>query len=234
MNNSIQNIIDNGRGNALLEFLYQNISEERKQRFETVSKQRSRHITVAIENIYQSHNASAVLRSCDCFGVQDVHIMEGINQFNPNVDIALGAEKWLDIYKYSSQNAQAECYTALRNKGYAIAATTPHNNPISINELPLDKPLALVFGNEKDGLSREAIEHADYKVALPMNGFTESFNISVSVALFLQKSIDIAMKSNTLTYISESERLLILIQWCLKSIRNSENLLKIFENAEND
>ncbi|PLW92362.1 MAG: rRNA methyltransferase [Marinilabiliales bacterium] len=233
MDNRIHEIINKGKGEAFLEFLFQSISEERRQRFQSISSNRTRHITVAIENIYQSHNASAVLRSCDCFGIQDVHIIEGSNQFNPNDEIALGAEKWLDIYKYNGDNPLDICYSELRQKGYLIAATTPHFDAIPVNNLPIDRPLALVFGTEKDGLTEEAVNKSDIRVALPMYGFTESFNISVSVALFLQKTIDKSIENNSLRYLSEEERHALLIQWCLKSIRNSENLFSVFENTEN-
>lgn len=226
----IHHIIDSGKGYDFLDFLYQNLSEERRKRFETISAKRTRYITVAIENIYQSHNASAVLRSCECFGIQDVHIIEGSNQFIPNDEIALGAEKWLDIYKYKGNNSLDICYSELRQKGYVIAATTPHFDAIPINDLPVDKPLAFIFGNEKDGLTEEAIKKSDIRVAIPMYGFTESFNISVSVALFLQKAIDKSIETKSLRYLSEEERLALLIQWCLKSIRNSENLFSVFKN----
>lgn len=227
MENNLEHIKDIPK---LLDFLSPFLSDERLERFNLVSAKRTRHITVAIENINQSHNASAVLRSCDCFGIQDVHIIEKNHAFIPNDDVALGAEKWLNIYKYTNKNPLIDCYKTLKEKGYVIAATSPHAQSISIENISVEKPIALIFGTEKDGLSDEAINNADICVSLPMNGFTESYNISVSVALFLQKTIDTALKYKHLKYISKKEKDLLLVQWCMKSIRSSEKLLKKFED----
>ena len=231
MENNLDNIKDIPK---LLDFLSTFMSTERLERFNLVSDKRTRHITVVIENINQSHNASAVLRSCDCFGIQDVHIIERNHCFTPNDDVALGSEKWLNIYKYTNKKPLINCYKTLKDKGYIIAATSPHAQSISIENLSIERPIALIFGTEKDGLSDEAINNADICVSMPMNGFTESFNISVSVALFLQKAIDKALKYNQLKYISKKEKDILMVQWCMKSIRSSKNLFKIFEDTKKD
>ena len=170
----------------LLEKFYEHISENKKGKFDAIIQDRTRHVTVVLENIFQPHNAAAVLRSCDCFGVQDVHVIENSNEYTPNKEIDMGSSKWLNINHYSEKEENTvNCLNALKAKGYKIVATTPHTSDCLIEELPLDQPVALLFGTEATGLTATAMEHADAFVKLPMYGFTESYNISVSVALAL-------------------------------------------------
>ena len=174
------------RDQAFLDFLYQFITDERKERFEEVLAWRTRHITVVLEDIFQPHNASAVLRSCDLTGIQDVHIIENNFSFDINPDVVMGSTKWLDIHHYNEQEFNTpEVIDRLHEQGYQIVATCPHQNDFSPETLPLDQPIALLFGTEKTGLTDFALEHADKYVQIPMHGFTESFNISVSAALLM-------------------------------------------------
>lgn len=213
---------------AIIEFLQPFITEKRFERISQVAAQRTEYITVVLENLYQGHNASAVLRTCDCFGVLNIHAVESVNRFSPNEEIALGAEKWLNISNYTTENGISEVYSLLRSKGYAIAATTPHGNPISVNDIPVDKPIALVFGTEKDGLSNEALEKADFTVALPMYGFTESFNISVSAALFLQKVTDKLAAGKINRSLPVEEQKFLIANWMLKTVHDPEGLMRKF------
>ena len=169
-----------------LKYLESFITENKRTLFDKIITQRTKHITVALEDIYQSQNASAVLRTCVCFGIQDVHIIENKNTYSVNPDVALGATKWLNLKKYNQgENNTLACYHALREKGYRILATTPHKDDALLDELSLDTKVALVFGTELEGLSDVAIENADAYVKIPMYGFTESLNISVSAAITL-------------------------------------------------
>ena len=174
------------RDKSLLHFLSQFITDDRKQRFEEVLAYRTRHVTVVLEDIFQPHNASAVLRSCELRGIQDVHIVENNYCYDVNPDVVLGSTKWLNLYHYNGQEFNSpEVYEHLHEKGYQIVATCPHRDDFTPDTLPLDKPVALVFGTEKLGLSDFAVENADMHVRIPMFGFTESYNISVSAALLL-------------------------------------------------
>ena len=174
------------RDQAFLDFLYQFITDERKERFEEVLAWRTRHITVVLEDIFQPHNASAVLRSCDLTGIQDVHIVENNFTFDINPDVVMGSTKWLDIHRYNELEFNTPTVIdRLHEQGYQIVATCPHQNDFSPETLPLDQPIALLFGTEKTGLTDYALEHADKYVQIPMHGFTESFNISVSAALLM-------------------------------------------------
>ena len=225
------NTIDLDSKEALYEKASQLVSENRRALIDRIAPLRTRHITVALEDVYQSHNAAAVLRSCDCFGIQDVHVVERNNPFNPAGDVAVGSSKWVDYYPYPDiQSAYAE----LRRRGYRIVATTPHTNDTLITDLDISTPVALIFGTELTGLTPEAIDLADEYVKIPMYGFTESFNISVSVALSLfslterlRHSSNQAIKqSNNQTIKQSNNQLLDLkLHWLAQTIRDGEQVL---------
>jgi len=213
----------------LYSFLSGFISENKKNKFEEIILQRTRYITVVLEDIFQPHNASAVLRSCDCFGVQDVHIIENKNKYEINPDVALGSSKWLSLYKYhETKNNTKACLQQLKDKGYRIIATTPHKNDTSPEKLSLDQKIALVFGTEMNGLTTDVLEIADGYVRIPMYGFTESLNISVSVALLLWSIIERLHNSEIPWQISGSESLDIRIAWSKSIIKKADLLEKEF------
>src|ERR1700728_2751436 len=141
----------------LISYLSGFVTEERKKRFDEVIKNRTRHVTIGLEDIFQPHNASAVLRSCDCFGIQDVHIIENENKYTINPDVALGSYKWLTLNRYNKKesNNTLSCIDALKKNGYAIAVTSPHKDSYTIENVPLDRKLALFFGTELEGMSKE-------------------------------------------------------------------------------
>lgn len=199
---------------AYANYLSQFISDKRFALMNKVLNQRTNHITVVLEDIYQTQNTSAVLRSCDCMGIQSVHIIENKNKFDLNPDVELGAAQWLQLNRFrGKENNTAECLNLLKNDGYRIVATTPHTRSCTIDELPLDGKLALVFGTEKEGISPIVHEMADEFVVIPMHGFTESYNISVSAALCLYELTKRLRKSNIRWCLPENEKAEILIQW---------------------
>jgi len=207
----------------LKDFLFSIITEERKELFEKVLNYRTRHITVLLENIYQPHNASAVLRSCDLTGVQDIHIVEGSNKYTVNPHIAMGSAKWLSLFKYDEEkNNTLKTIKHLKKQGYTIVATTPHKDCYSPDNLPLDNKVALLFGTELTGLSDVALEHADEFIKIPQFGFTESYNISVSVALILFSLTNRLHNSDIKWHLSEDELLNINLDWARQTITRSE------------
>ena len=214
----------------LLNFLLEYITPERKAKFEAVLSKRTRHLTVLLEDIFQPHNASAVLRSCDLTGVQDVHIIENNYIYDINPDVVVGSTKWLNLYKYNELPFNTiQAYEKLHNKGYRIVATSPHHDGYTPETLPLDKPLALVFGTEKTGLSDYALQHADDLVRIPMVGFTESFNISVSAALLLYTLSRRLHTSDISWQLSRKEKDELLLQWCRNTIKRVEVLEETFK-----
>jgi len=213
----------------LLSHLLEFVSENKKQLFEKIIQYRTKHITVALEDIFQSQNASAVLRTCDCFGIQDVHIIENENEYKINPDVALGSTKWLNLYKYNtSENNTINAFNSLRERGYRIIATTPHKNDCTIEELNLDSKIALVFGTELNGLSEIAINNADEFVKIPMYGFTESFNISVSAAIILHQLTEKLRKSSAIWELLDTEKTEIKLNWVKNVVKRSDLLEQEF------
>ncbi len=170
---------------TLTQFLANYVTLHKQQRIADVLQQRTRHISVVLENIYQPHNASAVVRSCDCFGVQDVHIIEGRNKYEVNPHVVRGSAKWVSIIKHQESTSPTNCFATLKKNGYRLVGTSPQPNSTPLNRLDITPKTALVFGTEETGLSKFALQQMDELVHIPMHGFTESFNISVSVAICL-------------------------------------------------
>lgn len=215
----------------LLDYLEGFITEERKNKFKEILTRRTKHFTVATEDVYQMHNASAVVRSCDVFGVQEAHLIEG--KFGKRLDrkIAMGAQKWVDVHRYDSSG---ECIRTLRNKGYQIIATTPHIDSCYLHDFDVSKPSAFFFGTELKGLSDEIIQNADGYLKIPMEGFTESLNISVSAAIILQHVTGKLRTSNIDWGLTEEEKLEKRIDWAKKSIRSIDDILnRYYEDSLN-
>jgi tRNA (guanosine-2'-O-)-methyltransferase len=170
---------------GLADYLSRFVTPDRLERFGEVLAERTRYITVAVEDIYQPHNASAVLRTCDAFGIQDVHIIENRNIYRLNPSVELGTAQWLTLHRHRGpENNTEAAINHLRSTGYRIVATSPHARQQELEALDLNAgPVAVLFGTEKEGLSETALSLADEYVAIPMYGFVESFNISVSAAL---------------------------------------------------
>lgn len=215
---------------ALYDFLSGFLTEERKEKFERYISDRTRYVTLVTEDIYQPHNASAVLRSAECFGVQDVHVIEARNKYNPNPDVVMGANKWLTLHRYSgTENNTLDCIRKLKSNGYRIVATTPHKNDQLISELDLSKgKVALFFGTELEGISQDVINEADEFVKIPMFGFTESFNISVSAAICLYELLPKLRKTDLPWQLTEAEKEEILLGWARSSIKSPELLEEEF------
>lgn len=207
-----------------ISYLRQFVTEKRYEILCDILNKRTRHLSVVLEDVNRPHNASAVLRSCDCFGIQDVHVIENRNKLDISERVTRGAEAWLTIKKYKERDSKntERCIASLKHEGYKIIALTPHDPGCELAELSVDNKLALFFGTEKVGLSDTVLEQADERVVIPMRGFTESFNISVSVALVL---FDLRMKvegSGFYWGLSESEKQLLMLEWLRNSIRESE------------
>jgi len=222
---------DNTTKIKLLDHLMSFVSEERKKRFNEVLKYRTRHISVVLEDIYQPHNASAVLRSCDLTGVLDVHIIENRNEYEVNPEVALGSSKWLNLVKYNSkENNTLDAISSLKKNGYTVVATTPHKDAKNLDTLPLDNKVAIMFGTELTGLSDIAINSADENLRIPMYGFTESYNISVSAAITLFTLSQRLRNTDINWELSEDELTDTLLEWARTSISRSENVEKHFLN----
>jgi len=219
--------MDNDHRQEATDFLATYITEHKKNLMESVLAQRTRFVTVALEDIYQPHNASAVVRTADCFGIQEVHIIEGRNKYDTNPQVLRGSEKWIDIIKHGDEdNNTKSCFDALKKRGYKLIGTTPHTDGISLPEIKITKPIALIFGTEETGLSEYAMEHVDEHLRIPMYGFTESFNLSVSAAISLYQIMTDLHTSNLDYHLSEEEKRDIRLSWYRKVVRRAEALEK--------
>ena len=209
---------------ALIDHFLKCITDERKALFKELIQKRTKYLTVVLENIYQPLNASAVLRSCDCFGIQDVHVIENYNEFKPDREVAMGASNWLTVNRYDmNENNTLDCIQSLKNKGYRIVATSPHNSQTDLINFDLSKgKTALFFGTELEGLSDVVLENADENLHIPMYGFTESFNLSVSAAICLYEMRMKMEKENIKWQLTEDEKNQVLLNWLRYSIDRSE------------
>ncbi len=218
----------------VIEYLNEFVTENKRNKFEQVLEQRTRHLTVVLEDIYQPHNASAVVRTTDCFGIQDIHIIENRNRFTLNPTVSVGASKWTTLHRYNQRDTDnlPTCLDNLRDKGYRIIATTPHRNDVNLSDLPIDKPVALAFGTEESGLTQEFLEQADGFVRIPMVGFTESFNISVSVALTLYELTNRLKASEIEWKLNDDEKRELRLTWLRKVLARHKGLEERFLQEE--
>lgn len=204
-------------------------SEKRLETIERVLKWRTRHFTVVLEDIYHPPNASAVIRTCDCFGIQDAHVIQNEKIFKLNTKVVQGSAKWMTIrlYRTQDENNTVSCLESLKERGYKIAATTLRNDlPLMTpDDLPIDDKLALCFGTEETGLSETAHEMADYYCQVPMYGFTRSYNISVTAALCLSQLTKRLHASEQRWNLSEQEKLVLRHKWYKQSVRNADAIL---------
>lgn len=198
-------------------YLEEFITENRKLRFEQVLANRTKHISIAVEDVFQLHNTSAVMRSCEVFGVQDLHIIEQKNSKTIDKEIALGAEKWVDIHRHTTNQA---CINNLRSQGYQIVATTPHAEASFLDDFDITKQSAVFFGTEISGLSDDIMKQADAFIKIPMVGFTESLNISVSAAIIINNLTSRLRNSDIQWELTAEELLAKKIDWARKTIKD--------------
>lgn len=205
------------------------VSTHKQALINQVLNQRTRMITVVLEDIYQPQNASAVLRTCECFGIQDAYIIEKENNYEVNPKVVMGANKWLDLYYYSSSEGKTgkDCLLDLKKKGYKLYGTSPATEALEIQDILPDHKMAFIFGTELTGISSEVKELSDHLVKIPMKGFTESYNISVSVAIILQTlTLMIGKKTPEEYPLMEHEKEEITYRWYQSIVKNSDLILK--------
>ncbi|MBO6524259.1 MAG: RNA methyltransferase [Balneolaceae bacterium] len=222
--------MDSATQSQLIEYLRDFTTESRWETIQEVLSNRTNYITVVLEDLHKPHNANAVLRSCDGFGIQDVHIIENRNAFDAASTVSIGAHQWLTLSKYNQPGEEniSSCFDSLREKGYKVFATTPHEQDQNLNELPINQKTALVFGTEREGLSNTAMEQADGYVKIPMSGFSESFNISVSAAVCLYDLTTRLRNSDLNWQLDEEYQRELSLLWLKKTIKASDKLVEKF------
>ncbi|MEX0324808.1 MAG: TrmH family RNA methyltransferase [Puniceicoccaceae bacterium] len=215
---------------ALIAHLLQFVTPEKKARMETVIANRTSHVRVVLEDIYQPHNASAVMRSCECFGIQHLHVIENRYKYTLNRDVAMGSSKWINLHRHreeDSDNTRA-CMDELRADGYRIVATSLDPSSVPLPELPVEEKFSLWFGTEEEGLSETALKEADAHVHIPMLGFTQSFNISVSAAICLYEIRARLAKGPINTSLDAAEMRQVYRLWLHSTLKNCEIVERTF------
>ena len=213
----------------LLTYLEGFVTDKRKNLFRNILQDRTRHFTVVLEDIYQQHNASAVIRSCDIFGIQDIHVIENKYKSKVSKNIAKGSQKWLSFHNYKEDtNNTLECLNTLKSKGYQIIATSPHNNSSILHDFDISKKSAFVFGVEKTGVSDLVINNADGILKIPMVGFTESLNISVAAAIILE-NLTFKLRNSSVDWaLTNEEQKILYASWIEKTIKNVDDIKERF------
>lgn len=216
---------------ALLEYLSQFISEKRANLFKEILKYRTRHFAIALEDIFQPHNANAVIRSADCFGIQDIYTIETINSFEPSRGVSKGAIKWID--RTSFDNFE-DAFAQARKNGYQIVATSPHTEDCNLDDFDISKKSMFFFGAEKKGISEKTKAEADVFLKIPMQGFTESLNISVSAAIIMQQLTQKMRKREDIDWqLTPEEKDALFLEWTKKSVPRIEKHIKQFNKDWN-
>ena len=217
---------DVSHAQACAEVLRPLVTEARLAKLQRVAAQRSRHISVVLENVYQSRNASAVMRSADGLGLLDVHLIENENAWSRNKGVAKGASQWLNLHRYlGTDDPRLACVNAIKAQGIKLVVTSPHAEGHTPENLPLDKPVALVMGTEFSGASDFMMEHADAYVEIPMQGFAESFNISVAAAIVMHRLRTRLEHSSADWRLHPDELSVLNAEWIFKSVRNARGIL---------
>lgn len=211
-------------------FLEQHISAHRLQKIKNVLAQRTRHLTVVLENLYHPENGNAVMRSVECFGLQEMYVVQEKYDWKYSLKIARGAAKWTDVHAYGTEEGGAvACYRQLRERGYQLVATDPQPGSCTAQNLDISRPVALIFGTESTGVAPETLAMADARIHIPMVGFTESFNISVSAGILLaqlRQRLEVEVPNWQLP---EADQMSIYADWLVKSVRHADALLRAFE-----
>lgn len=204
-------------------YLQEFLTQERIDVLAGTLAQRTRYMTILTENTFHPQNASALVRHCEAFGLQDLHTVETVCKFNPNVNIVRGTDKWVDIIRHQDTT---EALFSLKSAGYRIVATTPHHKSCTPETFDVTSgPFCLVFGTEHAGVSDEILQSADEYLQIPMCGMVESLNVSASAAILIYMLSQRVRLSDVLWQIDEPSQAEVLFRWTLSSVRDGERIL---------
>lgn len=217
----------------LYEILSEHLTDRKRQLFEKIVNDRTRYLTLVLEDIYQAQNASAIQRSAESWGVQDLHIIENEHYFKHHKRISKGAGNWLTLHRYNSEvNNSEACFKKLKEEGYQIAVTMLDDTSISIYDLDLSKKTAVVMGTELTGASDIALKYSDKKVIIPTYGFTESLNVGAAAAVITQVLVERLRREQRPWQLTDEEKLKLKIEWACKTIYWSKHIIEMYESGE--
>jgi tRNA (guanosine-2'-O-)-methyltransferase len=217
----------------LLAYLQTFLTPQRRRRFEDVLAHRTRWLTVVLEDLYDPHNMGAIARSCDAFGIQDLHVIEVQHRYQPEPEIALGSQQWITVHRYAdAANPRQACLKSLRERGYRIAVAALRQSSVPPEEVDLSQPTAVVFGTERDGATPEMLAAADLTVSVPMFGFVQSLNVSVAAALCLHPLTLRLRRSAVQWGLSPEDQKELTLEWTRRSVPNVEQIERRYRNAD--
>ncbi|MGZ5192605.1 MAG: TrmH family RNA methyltransferase [Kaistella sp.] len=203
------------------DYLKQFLTDERLMKIEHFAPESSDFVLPVMEDIFQFRNAAAIVRSVEACGFHKIVAMESENEFNPNLRVTKGAETWVEVEKMPHH---LDSLQEIKNRGYKILAVSPEKNATMLPDYELTGPVALVFGTEKEGVTEEILDFADETLAIPMYGFTRSFNVSVATAICFYELKQKLIKSNLDYKLSEENLWKMKIRWAKNSINSGEEI----------
>ena len=212
----------------IIDYLSGFINEERRERLQQILRERTRHITVVLEDVYQPQNASAVMRTCECLGIQELHVIENLYEYRLNPAVVQGSSKWIDLIRHNREerdNSRA-CIEELKQRGFRIIAMDPAPGSKTVDQLDIGDKLALCFGSEEPGLSATLQAMADETVTIPIHGFTQSYNLSVSAGISLYILVTALRNSSANWRLDEQDATDLYIKWLAASTPAGERLLE--------
>lgn len=205
----------------IFEYLKQFLTEERLQKIEHFAEESSDFVLPVLEDVYQFRNAAAIVRSVEACGFHKVIALEEENVFDPNLRVTKGADTWVEVEKMP---ATLQSLEDIKSRGYKILAVSPEKHASMLPDYRVTEPIALVFGNELEGVSEEILDFADQTLAIPMYGFTKSFNVSVAAAICMYELKQKLLKSGIDYKLSEDQKWKMKIRWAVNSIRSGEEI----------
>lgn len=206
----------------IFQHLQQFLTDERLEKINHFAPESSDFVLPVIEDVFQFRNAAAIVRSVEACGFHKIIAMESEHEFNPNLRVTKGAETWVEVEKLPHN---MDSLREIKNRGYKILAVSPENNATMLSDYDLKEPVALVFGTEAAGVSEEILDFADETLAIPMYGFTQSFNVSVAAAICVYELKQKLLRSNLDYKLSEEKLWEMKVRWAMNSIKSGEQIL---------
>lgn len=207
---------------SIYEYLQQFLTSERLQKIEYFSAQSSDYVLPIMEDVYQFRNAAAIVRSAEACGFHKIVALEKINVFEPNLEVTKGADTWVEVEKLP---AKIDSLKEIKNRGYKIVAVSPEKEATPLPEFQINEPVALTFGTEWEGVTEEILDFADETLAIPMYGFTQSFNVSVAAAICFYELKQKLIQQKIPHFLDDEKSLRMKIRWAVNSIRSGSQIL---------
>lgn len=213
----------------LFDYFKQFLTNERLRKIEHFAPESSDFVLPVMEDIYQFRNAAAIVRSVEACGFHKIVALEEKNVFDPNLKVTKGADTWVEVEKMPRN---LDSIREIKSRGYKIVAVSPEKNAVMLPDFEVNEPLALVFGTEWQGVTDEILDFADQTLAIPMFGFTKSFNVSVAAAICMYELKQKLLKSNLDYKLSQEKMLQMKIRWAVSSIPSGRQILEKFVGNE--